>query len=201
MKDFYSLSRIERYAFPGACINYSEPPQFKNANNLWMMTIDGDWLAGVFLPSDVQSHAVIIHFYGHGENLHDVEWILNRYRRLGYSVLCFDYRGYGASRGRPGESAFYRDVLFAYDWLRENHPDLRILASGRSLGTAMATYLASKREIQGLVLMSAPSSMVDVVKHIFPPDEIIIEDALPFRFDNLKRIQEIQSPILFIHGH
>ena len=200
MKDFYTLSRFERYAYPGARINYTQLPPFRDANQLWMMTEDGDWLTGVFLPGDQQKQSAILYFYGHGENLYEAEATLQHFCDLGHAVLCFDYRGYGASRGKPNEKALLNDALFAYDWLHENHPNLQIIASGRSMGTAMATWVANHRELQGLILTSAPTNMVDVVKHIFPPNEIIIEDALPFRYDNLGNMTAIRCPVLFVHG-
>jgi len=42
--------------------------------------------------------------------------------------------------------------------------------------------------------------VVDIVKHIFPPDEVVIEDALPFRFDTVSRIRKVKSPVFVSHG-
>jgi fermentation-respiration switch protein FrsA (DUF1100 family) len=202
MKDFSSLSKVEQQAFPGAQITYSEPPQIQRTDIVWMTAKDheGDWICGVFAPGDPDNDLCVIHFYGNKENLHSTEYVIQRLREKGVSVLMFDYRGYGASRGRPRESAFYADAELAYDWLRERHPDLRVVASGWFMGSAVATYLAQVRDMAGLMLFSSPTNMLEVVSHVFPKDQVIIEEAMPFRFDSLERIRKVRCPILLVHG-
>ncbi len=200
MKDYLSLSRIEQQTFPGAKISYSEPPMLVNSDSLWMTSTDGTWLAGTFAPGSDSNDLCIIHFYSSGETLKTAELTINSFRDLGASVLCFDYRGFGASGGRPDETGFYSDALFAYDWLAENHPKLRPIVSGRSLGAAVATFLAKERNVDGLLLFSPMTNVVDIIKYIFPPDEIVIEDALPFRFDTMSLIEDISCPVFLAHG-
>jgi len=121
-------------------------------------------------------------------------------RDRGYSVLMFDYRGYGASEGRPREAAFYVDAELAYDWLRERYPEKRVVVSGWFVGSAVAIHLAQARPVEAAILYSAPTNMVDVVSHLFVNDEVIIEEAMPFRFDNLERIRKLRCPMLLVHG-
>ena len=56
------------------------------------------------------ARARIIYFHGNGGNLSMWAPILAGIARRGYSVFAFDYRGYGASTGRPTEQGMYRDV-------------------------------------------------------------------------------------------
>ncbi len=202
MKNFSSLSKVEQQAFPGAQISYSEPPQIPHSDVVWMTAkdSDGDWISGVFARGDTGNGLCVMHFYGNNENLRSSEYVIDRLRSHGYSVLMFDYRGYGSSRGRPRESAFYADAELAFDWLQERHPDLRVVASGWSIGSAVAIYLAQVRPVDGLMLFSPPTNMVEVVSHVFPKDQIIIEEGMPFRFDSLERIRKIRCPILMVHG-
>ncbi len=200
MKDFQGLSRVEQHTFPGARTNYTEPPTIENSDTLWMTTRDGDWLAGVYVPGSARSDLCIIHFYGHNETLRSAEFIAQARQHLDAALLCFDYRGYGASTGRPNEGDFYADAEFIFDWLADNHPGLKAVACGRSLGAAVATHLAGVRPVRGLALISAPTNMVDVVRPIFPPDEIVIEEAIPFRFDTLSGIAKVECPIFMCHG-
>lgn len=202
MKNFSSLSRIEQHAFPGARFNYREPPQMPESDVVWMTAKDneGDWIAGIFAPGDADNNICVIHFYGNNENLRLSEYIVENLRRKGVSVLMFDYRGYGASRGRPQESAFYSDAELIYDWLRETHPDLQVIASGWSIGTTVAMHLAQYREVRGLMLFSPPTDMVEIVSHVIPEDQVFMEEAMPFQFDNLERIRKITCPILMVHG-
>jgi fermentation-respiration switch protein FrsA (DUF1100 family) len=202
MKNFASLSRIEQHAFSGARFTYREPPSIPQSDVVWMTTSDaeGDWITGVFAPGDPDNQICVIHFYGNDENLHISRYIVDNLRAFGVSVLMFDYRGYGASRGRPREASFYSDALLIYDWLREAHPGHKVVASGWSVGSAVATYLAQHREVHGLMLFSPPTNMVECVSHIIPDDQIFIEEAMPFKFDTQERIRKVSAPILLVHG-
>ena len=179
-----------------------EPPQVNDSDVVWMTANDheGDWISGLFAYGDPSNNVCVLHFYGNHENLRSSEYVIDRLRSQGFAVLMFDYRGYGASRGRPREAAFYADAELAYDWLKERHPQMRVVSSGWSVGSAVATYLAQAREIDGLMLFSPPTNMMDVVSHVFPKDQIIIEEGMPFRFDTLERVRKIKVPVLLVHG-
>ncbi len=203
MKNFSNLSKVEQLTFAGAQFSYAEPPQISHSDVVWMTARDddGDWISGLFASGDPDNDVCVIHFYGNNETLRASEYVIESLRGRGYSVLMFDYRGYGSSRGKPKESSFYADAELVYEWLRERHPKLRVVLSGWSVGSAVATYLAeSVADVHGLMLFSAPTNMVEVVSHIFPPDQIIIEEAMPFRFDSLDRIRRVKCPILLVHG-
>ncbi len=202
MKNFNNLSKVEQQAFPGAQTTYDEPPPITRSDVIWMTAkdSDGDWVAGVFTPGDADNDLAVIHFYGNNETLKSSEYVFRQLRRRGFSVLMFDYRGYGASRGRPKESAFYADAELIYDWLKEAHPDLRIAVSGWAIGSAVAIYLAQARPVEGLLLFAPPTNMIDVVKHVFPPDQVIIEEAMPFHFDTCDTLPNVKCPIFICHG-
>ena len=196
MKNFHSLSKVERRAFPGAQSTYTDIPTVPRSEVIWLTSTDshGDWITGLFAAGDPERKECLIHFYAGNENLAKMGSFIETCRSRGLSVLMFDYRGYGASRGRPRESAFYSDAELIYDWLRERYPDYRAIISGRALGTAVAIYLAQHREAKGLVLLSPFTSMMEIVSDIFPKDEIVIEEAMPFIFDNLERIRKVNVP-------
>ncbi|MFZ0488219.1 MAG: alpha/beta hydrolase [Arenicellales bacterium] len=202
MKNFHSLSKVERRAFPGAQSTYTDIPTVPRSEVIWLTSTDshGDWITGLFAAGDPERKECLIHFYAGNENLAKMGSFIETCRSRGLSVLMFDYRGYGASRGRPRESAFYSDAELIYDWLRERYPDYRAIISGRALGTAVAIYLAQHREAKGLVLLSPFTSMMEIVSDIFPKDEIVIEEAMPFIFDNLERIRKVTCPILMVAG-
>lgn len=200
MKDFEILSRVEQHAYPGARTSYPEPPQIAQSDVIWMTSSDsdGDWITGVFAESS--SDLCVLHFYGNHESLRSCQYMIERLRNRKISALMFDYRGYGASQGRPRESAFYADAELAYDWLRERYPNKRVVVSGWFVGSAVAIHLAQVRPVEAAILYSPPTTMIDVVSHVFPKDEIIIEEGMPFRFDNLEHIRKVRCPILIVHG-
>lgn len=202
MKNFHNLSKVERRAFPGAQATYRDLPVIPHSEIIWLTSNDdqGDWITGLFAAGDPARKQCLIHFYAGNENLAKMGSFIETCRDHGLSVLMFDYRGYGASRGRPRESAFYSDAELIYDWLRERYPEYQAIVSGRALGTAVAIYLAQHRDVQGLILFSPFTNMMEVVSDVFPKDEIVIEEAMPFVFDNLERIRKVKCPILLVTG-
>jgi len=202
MRNFQNLSKVERRAFPGAQVTYSDLPAIPNSEIIWLTSNDdhGDWITGLFAPGDPKRKQCVIHFYGGNENLGKMQGFIETWRSHGLSVLMFDYRGYGASKGRPREAAFYSDAELIYDWLKERYPDYSAIITGRALGTGVAIYLAQQRGAQGLILFSPFTTMMDVVSDIFPKDEVVIAEAMPFEFDNLERIRRVQCPILIVNG-
>lgn len=74
----------------------------------------------------------------------------------GYNVLCIDYPSYGYSKGTLSETSMKKMALAIYDeattWDKTDNTD--ITAIGYSLGTGPASYLASKRDLSALVLIS-----------------------------------------------
>jgi fermentation-respiration switch protein FrsA (DUF1100 family) len=202
MKDFSRLSAVEKQIFRGAQVSYPTPPVLDPTDEVWLTTRDelGDWISGLFASGDPALPLCVLHFYGRDETLRDCEYLFSGLRALGASVLMFDYRGYGASRGRPREDSFYRDAELALDWLRDQHPRLRVVVSGRFFGSAVATHLAQQHPVAGVMLFSPPTSVLEVVRGFFPAGDIFIEEALPFRFDNLSRVSRIAAPTLLVYG-
>lgn len=164
----------------------------------------------VILPDEpkniLTSTRVMLYLYGVGKNIGDYNYLAraSAFRQLGFSVLMFDYRGYGASEGNfPRELQVYQDAEAAWDYLqdvRQISPE-RIFIYGESMGGAIALDLAIKHPTaSGLIVQSSFTSMADAVRHrklfrIFPIDLLITE-----RFDSLSKIQQLRVPILFLHG-
>lgn len=115
------------------------------------------------------------------------------------NVLLLDYRGYGHSEGAPDEDGTYRDAEAAYGWLcRRGIAARTIIAYGESLGGPIAVDLATRRPLGGVVLESAPSSIVAVAKHHYPWAPV--EWFLSARYDALARIGGVRAPILILHS-
>ena len=88
-----------------------------------------------------------------------------------------DYRGYGFSTGVSTEATLYRDALKLYDSVKSKHT--RISLGGRSLGTAVATYVAAYREVSKLALITPFDSIVNVAQGKYPvyPVHLLLHDT------------------------
>ena len=106
------------------------------------------------------------------------------------NVICYDYSGYGFSRGTPSEEEVKNDIeevgLFAIQEL--NIPSDELILMGHSLGMAPTLHLANNKNfanVAGLVLLSPISSGMSKRKDVFNNKDII---------------GRILSPIFLIHG-
>jgi len=129
----------------------------------------------------LKSPKVMLYLCEVGRNMGDYNYLARvaAFRQLGFSVLVFDYRGYGNSKGKfPDESQLYADSQAAWKYLRNVHsiPAEEIIIYGESLGCVIALDLALKYpKASGLIVQSSFTSMVEVIKgkafsHIIPVD-------------------------------
>ena len=159
-------------------------------------------------PLDASDPPLVIYFYGREMTVMAAGRFLARLARETQArVLCLDYRGYGFSDGTPTFDALQRDVLAMYDELlpRVNPPGRAVFAFGYSLGTTVATYLASERPLSGVVLQGAITSVDDFADHLtatiglslvrFEPAGAIGQHEQP-----ISRIRRVKAPLLVIQG-
>jgi fermentation-respiration switch protein FrsA (DUF1100 family) len=118
---------------------------------------------------------------------------------LGAAVLLLDYRGYGRSNGTPDEAGTYRDADAAYQWLCERGVSpTRIVPYGESLGGPIAIDLAARRPVGGVILESAPSSILEVARYHYP--WLPVSMFLSVRYDGLEKIGRVSAPVLILHS-
>jgi uncharacterized protein len=116
----------------------------------------------------------------------------------GRSVYLVAYRGYGASTGEPSEAVLVPDALALFDEVQRTHPRQRIAVIGRSLGSGIASQVASQRPVERLALITPFDSMVGAAKAhypIFPVDSLLTE-----RYDSSQALLAFREPILILHG-
>jgi pimeloyl-ACP methyl ester carboxylesterase len=117
----------------------------------------------------------------------------------GFTVLLFDYRGYGGNPGRPSEEGLAADARAASDTLTEHgHPPERTVYFGESLGAGVATALAAERPPAALLLRSPFTSLADAAAHHYPylPVHSLLWDRYPVR----ATIARIDRPLTVVLG-
>ncbi|MBD2415288.1 alpha/beta hydrolase [Nostoc calcicola FACHB-389] len=141
-----------------------------------------------------QADYTILYAHGNAEDLGNIKQTLEQLHAWGFSVLSYDYRGYGTSEGIPTENNAYQDIDSAYNYLTKDlkiSPQ-KIIVWGRSVGGGSAVNLAAQRPVAGLILESTFISAFQV---------IVPFRILPFdKFSNLDKIKNINCPVLVVHG-
>jgi fermentation-respiration switch protein FrsA (DUF1100 family) len=167
---------------------------------LTVETRDGQKLRGWRLRG-AEGRARILYFHGNGGNLSVWAPIVTGIARRGFSVFAFDYRGYGLSTGRPTEQGLYRDVDAIVDQFWASPADgAPVVYWGRSLGVAMATYAATIRKPDGVILEAGFPDARSLIRT--SPLLSILGLFSTYRFSSrefLKRLDASVS-VLVLHG-
>lgn len=164
------------------------------------LDINGDIsIHGWYIPHE-NPRATLLFFHGNGGNIsHRLESICI-FHDLGLSVYIIDYEGYGKSDGSPSEQATYRDAMAAWQYLvnERSIPGNEIVLFGRSLGGAVAVWLAAQKQVGALILESTFTSIMDMGRHYYP--YLPVNLLTRYRYPSAQRISEIDCPLLVIHS-
>ena len=165
-------------------------------------------LRGWEYPSANPNAPIILFFNGNGMTVDRSDPFYRQLVQTGAEICVYDYRGIGFSAGSPDVMAFRQDALRLYDSLAASNPRRPVIVYGFSLGTAMATYVASQRKVAGLILAGTIASAVEelpVYTHAqgLPADTaaalIPALDAVE-AFDEVGNIARSTAPLLMLHG-
>lgn len=115
-----------------------------------------------------------------------------------YDVIMIDYRGFGKSTGKLSQESMKYDALYIYDRLKEKVKEEHIIVYGRSLGTGLATKVASMNKPKALVLACPYFSISKNVKRYLPliPLGLVMRYQMP----TYKWIKYVDCPINILHG-
>ena len=152
-----------------------------------------------FIEKDLEKSKTILFFHGNAGNLFNRVYKLNELNKLDLNILIISWRGFSGNEGKPTEKNLYHDAEEAVRWLNVQGLDNKdIILYGESLGTGIATELASKNNFGGIILESPFTSMADTAKIYYPylPVNLLLKD----KYDSKSKITDIKIPILIMHG-
>ncbi len=174
--------------------NYSFQEPFKE---LTLSTKDGALLNAVHFTRE-NPKGIIVYFHGNAGNLERWGGVVQFFVQKNWEVLVMDYRGYGKSTGKRSENALFSDAQMFYDYALEHFNETNVVVYGRSLGTAIATKIASQNTPGQLILETPFYSLYDIAKQRFPL--LPLKPLLKYQFDSYEYAREVCSPVTIIHG-
>ena len=170
-----------------------------NYKEIFIETDKNIKLKSWFINKDLKKFKTVVFFHGNAGNLLNRVHKINELNKLDINILLTSWRGFSGNKGKPSEKNLYYDAQQIIDWLKVQGLDNKdIVLYGESLGTGVATELASKNNFGGIILESPFTSMVDTAKIYYPylPVNFLLKD----RYDSKSKINDIKTPILIMHG-
>lgn len=166
---------------------------------VWLAASDGVKLHAWWVTAP-QAEFTILYFHGNAANINNRADIYRFLRGAPANVLALEYRGYGRSEGSPSETGIYRDADAAYDYVTSQRgvPPERVIAFGASLGSAVATDLASRKPVGGVVLEAPFASTAAVARRVYPflPG---LGSFARTKLDTLGKLGKVTAPVLVVH--
>jgi uncharacterized protein len=148
--------------------------------------------------TDTTVKGVVLYFHGNRQN---VTWYAKHAKHFtgrGYEVWMMDYPGFGKSTGEFTEQRLYDWALLTYKLARKRFSPDSIIIYGRSLGTGIATQLASVRDCKHLFLETPYYNLPSVVGQwapIYP-----VNTMIKYKIPTYQYIQKVTAPITIFHG-
>jgi fermentation-respiration switch protein FrsA (DUF1100 family) len=185
----YALVFANRMVFPAPLPGYSDSPDIIKLRG----ADSGNVVSLLYLENPGSPYLMYYH-HGNGEDLQSCLPRLEALKEAGYSVLAWDYPGYGTSTGKPTEKSVQEFALQIWETIPERfgYAHDKVILYGRSVGGGPALWLASQQKAAGVIAEGTFTSIfrVGLPVNILPWDI----------FDNLKYVQSLKCPSLFIHG-
>ncbi len=148
--------------------------------------------------------ATILYFHGNGEVAADHDGIAPLYREVGANLFVAEFRGYGASGGRPSFSSLVADAHpVAHTFHRildeQGFTGPRFIM-GRSLGSHPALEIAAHlpKRLEGLIIESGAANLRRLIAMIGADPEQGEGGALVEAHE--AKVRSIRLPVLIIHG-
>lgn len=109
-------------------------------------------------------------------------------------IHAMHYRSYGGSTGRANEKHLFADGLALYDQLKREYQTVMVM--GRSLGSGVATYVASQRPVPQLILVTPFYSLENVAQDQYPylPVRLLLRD----KFESYHYAPLVKAKVLML---
>lgn len=161
-------------------------------------TSDGKLLNGLLFKAD-SAKGLIFYLHGNAGSLSSWGNVATTFTELNYDVFILDYRGYGKSEGAIiSQKQLFEDNQLVYNELKKDYREEDILILGYSIGTGMASKLASNNKAQHLILQAPYYSLTNMMRQRY---SFIPTFILKYKFETHEYLKNCQMPITIFHGN
>ncbi len=172
--------------------SFAQPFEEKN-----IITADGTMLSGLIFKAN-ESKGLIFYLHGNAGCLETWGKVAKTYTDLQYDVFMLDYRGFGKSEGSiRSEHQIHEDIQTAYNLMLQDYQQDRVIVLGYSLGSGLASRLASNNTPKLLILQAPYYSLTDMMRKKYP---IIPTFLLKYTFETYAYLPNCSMPVAIFHG-
>lgn len=174
-----------------------DPPE--DVEEVALVTVDGLELTSWFLPVDAAASTVLVTPGNAGSRALRLP-LARGLNDRGHAVLLLDYRGFGGNPGSPSEEGLRADARAARDHLdgRDDVDSSTIAYLGESIGSGVASRLATEVPPAALVLRSPFPELADVARSAYPflPVRTLLHEHHPVA----EHLEAYDGPVLVVAG-
>ena len=166
----------------------------------FITTFDNHILNALYFQTEEKPLGLVLYFHGNASNLKRWGKYAIDFTRKNYDVLMIDYRGFGKSTGFPSEKGLYDDAMCTLRWAEEHlSPKYdRLIFYGRSLGSAIATHLATNSSPDLLILETPFDSIRGAFQKALKP--LIFPFPMRYNLKNTHLVPMVKCKIVIITG-
>ena len=179
--------------------NYQGDELKVKIDKVQIKTVDNINLMAWYHEKEIKKYKTILYFHGNAGSLENRIHKINHFSDMNINFLLISWRGFNGNDGKPSEQGLYKDAKSAVLWLKNKGlSEENIILYGESLGTGVATEIAQNKNFGGVILESPFTSMIAAGKSKYPifPIGLLLKD----KYESDKKIKNISSPILIMHG-
>lgn len=151
-----------------------------------------------FTVPDSLRKGVVLYFHGNQNNITRYARFAPAFTKAGYEVWMAEYPGFGKAAGKATEELMYQESIQVYQWARKKYTPQQIIIYGKSIGTGVASYLASQRDCRHLILETPYYSIASLLQPLF--GIYPLGSMLHFQFPTYQYLPAVAAPITILHG-
>lgn len=181
------LPMDHKYDFPGPYNEINLPVNNKKTIGIVQFTVP-----------DTACKGVVLYYHGNKKNIERYASYAPYFTKNNYEVWMMDYPGYGKSTGERSEKILYEDALQLYKMARARFSEDSIIIYGKSLGTGIASQLASIRNCKRLILETPYFDCPSVIRQYLP--FYPVQWLMNYQFPIHEYLLTVSAPVTIFQG-